>query len=175
MSKAKRIRPNRKKQAFLDALAQGATMSGAANAAGVARTTAYGWRNEDQNFASAWDEAFRLGASALEDEAYRRAVTGVRRPVGRTVAFSLDPFETTAHTVEYSDRLLITLLKARDPERFCERARLAALKRKWAKEDANAPESYEVNPAILEALDRIEAEKAAGAVHEYRPDSIDGN
>ena len=63
----------------------------AATAAGVGRSTAYLWRQEDPEFAAKWDEAVAEGIDRLESEAYRRAVAG-------------------------SDKLLIFLLERRRPE-----------------------------------------------------------
>ena len=61
----------------------------------------------------------------LEDEARRRALQGVEKPVfreGRQVGT----------VTEYSDTLLIFLLKARRPEKFRDRARFEALNKKSA-------------------------------------------
>jgi hypothetical protein len=58
-----------------------------------------------------WDDAIEAGADVLEAEAWRRAVEGVERPIvsgGKVV--------TTVR--EYSDTLLIFLLKGRRPEKY---------------------------------------------------------
>src|SRR5574337_1699712 len=66
------------------------------------------------DFSAAWDAALELGTDSLEDEAVRRAHEGTLKPVyqgGKKVG-----------TIrEYSDTLLIFMLKARRPERFKER------------------------------------------------------
>lgn len=83
--------------------------------AGLPRSTVYDWRHADQAFAQAWDAALELGTDALEDEAVRRAYHGTDKPVyqgGKQVG-----------TVrEFSDTLLIFMLKARRPEKFKERS-----------------------------------------------------
>jgi hypothetical protein len=59
-------------------------------------------------------------ARALEDEAVRRARVGIRKPVlhkGKQVYVQGEPMYTT----EYSDSLLMFLLKAYNPERFRDR------------------------------------------------------
>lgn len=105
------------KRALLDALAETANVTWACQATGVPRRTAYDWRDADPAFAKGWEEAVELGTDALEDEAIRRAHQGVDKPVyqgGRKVG-----------TVrEYSDTLLIFMLKARRPEKFKERAQI---------------------------------------------------
>lgn len=102
--------------AFLEHLARGVSITAAAQAAGVGRRTVYEWRAADQTFAEAWDSALDEGSDLLEDEALRRAVHGVSRPVavGKQVV----------DVVEYSDVLLIFLLKARRPERYRDNVRV---------------------------------------------------
>jgi hypothetical protein len=96
---------------MLEALALGMSPRRAANAAGVGRSTAYLWRQEDPEFAAKWDEAVAEGIDCLEDEAHRRAVEGVKRPILRRGVI-------VGETTEYSDKLLIFLLKRRRPEVF---------------------------------------------------------
>jgi hypothetical protein len=80
----------------------------------VPRQTAYDLRREDQAFAAAWDDALRLGVEALHDEAVRRARKGVRRPIYQGK-------ELVGYVREYSDRLLMFLLNAHDPEKYADR------------------------------------------------------
>lgn len=42
----------------------------------MGRTAAYDWRDDDVEFAKAWDEAIESAADKLEQVAYRRASTG---------------------------------------------------------------------------------------------------
>ena len=89
-------------------------MTYACRAARLPRARAYEWREADPDFAKAWDDAVERGTDALEDEAVRRAMQGVLKPVyqgGKKVGAIR----------EYSDTLLIFLLKARRPEKFKER------------------------------------------------------
>jgi hypothetical protein len=94
---------------MLKALALGMSPTRAAKAAGVGRSTAYLWRQEDPEFAAKWDEAVAQGIDRLEDEALRRAVEGVKRPVYRGGVL-------VGEITEYSDKLLMFLLKRRRPE-----------------------------------------------------------
>lgn len=102
------------KAVFLAGLIEGSTVTIAAEAAGIDRATAYRWREADNEFGKAWDEALEAGTDRLEQEALRRARDGVTKPVyqgGKEVG----------QVQEYSDTLMIFLLKGRRPEKFRER------------------------------------------------------
>ena len=99
---------------FLAALSSGATVEKALAASGISRGTVYEWRKADKAFAEQWDEAVEAGTDGLEDEAVRRGRDGVEKPVfqgGKQVGF----------VQEYSDTLLIFMLKGRRPEKFKDR------------------------------------------------------
>ena len=74
-------------------MAVGKSVAAAAAAAGVARRTVYGWRENDARFAGAWDESWEAGTDRLEDLALQGAEQG-------------------------SEKLLLALLKARRPQRY---------------------------------------------------------
>jgi Bacteriophage Sf6, terminase small subunit-like len=99
---------------FLEALAAGATVSRAAQAAGYARPTLYKFRAADVEFAQAWDDALEAGTDELEDEALRRAKDGYEEP-------RFYEGQLCGHVRKYSDTLLIFLLKARRPEKYSDR------------------------------------------------------
>src|SRR5262249_34983239 len=97
------------KEIVLAMLANGATYAVAAAAIGAHRRTIIKWPDRDEEFAQRWKEAIEEGADKLEEEAFRRAVKGIDRPVfyqGRIVGY----------VKEYSDYLLIRLLQAKRPE-----------------------------------------------------------
>jgi transposase-like protein len=102
------------KRQFLAALAKGKTPTHAAQESGLGRSTAYLLRSQDPQFAREWSEAVAEGIDRLEDEAYRRAVEGVRRPVFHGGV-------KVGEITEYSDRLLIQLLRRRRPEVYSPR------------------------------------------------------
>jgi hypothetical protein len=117
-------------------------------AAGAARSAVYRARSNYPDFAAAWDEAVEEAADLLEAEARRRAVEGVMRlkfnkrgePLRHPLLCQCG-HERAAHVPgpacaragcacvqflgqpyyerKYSDRLLIVLLKAARPARFC--------------------------------------------------------
>jgi len=111
------IRTPEKEIAFLAALAATCNVTKACEASGVGRRTAYEWRTNDPDFASRWEDAMRIGAEALEDEAKRRGFDGVDEPV-----FHLGV--ATATIRKYSDTLAIFLLKGALPEKYRENSKV---------------------------------------------------
>ena len=96
---------NAKKNKFLNALAKYGSIKTAALEAGIDRTTHYTWM-DDEAYKKAYERARQIAADALEEEARRRAVEGYIGKDG---------------VREYSDKLLIALLKANFPDRYKER------------------------------------------------------
>lgn len=107
-------RTDAREKKFLDVLRETCNVSEAANAAGVARRTVYEWRDADDAFRAAWDEAEQVAADRLEREAWRRAVEGTDKPVTFQGVI-------TATYKEYSDKMLEMLLKAHRPDKFKDR------------------------------------------------------
>jgi hypothetical protein len=103
-----------KQKVFLDSFRELGTVSAACIAAGIGRTTAYRWRQADEDFALAWHDLEEDTTDEMEREAYRRAVEGVPEPV-------FHKGEEIATINRYSDTLLIFMLKARKPETYRER------------------------------------------------------
>jgi hypothetical protein len=101
---------------FLKHLCERANVSCASKAARISRKTVYAKRNTDPLFKTAWDDALDEACDHLEEEARRRAVEGTNKPIfyrGQVVG----------HIREYSDTLLIILLKAHRPEKYRENTR----------------------------------------------------
>ncbi len=97
---------------FLDTMRLGWSVTRAARAANVDRKTVYRWREEQPEFAEAWEDALAEGGETLEDAATERAVEGVSEPV-----FNKDG-DTVGHRVKYSDTLLMHQLEARMPDKY---------------------------------------------------------
>jgi hypothetical protein len=89
-----------KREQFIEALRNMGNVRASCQAVGIARKTAYRWRNKWKSFAADWDEALEDACDILEAEAWRRAVK------------------------EQSDRLLIFLLKAYRRDKFSEKQEL---------------------------------------------------
>lgn len=91
---------------FLAHIAQTGNVGAACGAAHVSRSTFYKRKAEDRDFAAEFSEAFETALDRLEAAAWARAVDGVERP-------------TAAGMVrDYSDSLLMMLLKAHRPARY---------------------------------------------------------
>ncbi|MDD5338467.1 MAG: hypothetical protein PHG35_03525 [Dehalococcoidales bacterium] len=103
-------------RAFLSAFSQSGHLGNSAKKASIERTTVYLWRN-DANFDLLFDAARKQAVTVLEDEAHRRAYTGVDEPV-------YYKGQVCGVVRKYSDTLLIVLLKANDPEKYRERAEI---------------------------------------------------
>jgi len=105
----------------LTELARCGIITDACTAAGVSRQAAYQARARSAAFAAAWDEAVDQAADVLEREAFRRAVDGVEKPVFGSLGGNQGSGEI-GRIQEYSDTLLIFLLKGIRPEKYRERA-----------------------------------------------------
>lgn len=97
------------KKIFLDKLAQGFTVSGAAIQCGFTRALMYQLREKYPQFARDWDDAIEEGKEWLEDQARRRAVDGIDKGIWYKG-------EQVATEKQYSDLLLLAMLKSRKPE-----------------------------------------------------------
>ncbi len=102
-----------KKRAFLAAYAETGIKTRAAAMAGIAKQTLYTrqWR-EDAKFQAALKLAKEMACQVLEDEAARRALDGVERPVGW---YKGKPGGVVR---DYSDPLLMFILKGLLPEKY---------------------------------------------------------
>jgi hypothetical protein len=94
---------------FLKELRKRGNIADACAAAKVARQTAYGVRKEEPGFKIEWEDALNDACDRMESEAFRRAVEGCRKPVYQSK-------ELVGFIQEYSDTLLIFLLKAHRPK-----------------------------------------------------------
>jgi|SRR5262245_24976732 len=111
----RRLTPQ-KKAAFLTALAACGNVRQAARTIHAAPDTVYAHRKTDPAFAEAWEQALHAAMDiVLEPEAIRRAVQGVERAV-------FHRGEQVGVQREYSDTLLIFLLKGWKPDRYKERS-----------------------------------------------------
>lgn len=123
-------------KAFLKAFATTGNVTRAALAAKCDRSIVYDLRRTDESFATAFDSAKEEAADRLEQEAHRRAVEGVRRPIlhqgkpvwvwldknGDVVAPNTKGAKRTVLTEhDYSDTLLIFLLNGARPEKYRKR------------------------------------------------------
>ena len=111
-------------RAALAALPTVGSVSAAARCAGVSRRSVYRWAADDPAFAAALAEAREDAADAIEEEAHRRAVSGVRVYKFLRDGTPIKHPETGEPYYEhaYSDRLLEILMKAGRPEKYRDRS-----------------------------------------------------
>ncbi len=116
-------KPLRWEAAFLAALSITGNVSKACEAAGVkSRKTAYRARLNHPDFASLWDDAYEQAIDRLEEEARRRAHDGlIRYKFDKGVPVRHPVTQEPYYELEYSDTLLIFLLKGGRPEKYRER------------------------------------------------------
>ncbi len=122
MAKPKNIKiPHHKKAAFLAAFAECGTITRAALAAKVDRTSHTRWLEADPEYAKAFADASDQAADKLEDEARRRAHDGLLRMKFHQGEPIIDPrTQKPYYEFDYSDTLLIFLLKGARPTKFRE-------------------------------------------------------
>jgi hypothetical protein len=104
-----------KREKFLETLSETGNITKSAELVGVSRIALYKLKDRDEEFAEAWEEARKLAADALEDEAWRRGKEGIQKPLSYQGQLTGDIVQ------EYSDTLLIFLLKGNKPEKFKDR------------------------------------------------------
>lgn len=114
------IRTPKNREAFLASLRDGKSISAAALDAGIGRRTAFEWRLSEPDFAAAWDEAVEEGTDRLEDEAHRRARDGTSKPV-------FHQGQQCGTVQEFSDTLMIFMLKARRRSKFGDKQEIGGI------------------------------------------------
>jgi hypothetical protein len=66
---------------FIESLLKDSNVSLACEVAGIGRTTAYNWRNEDKEFATDWDDAIERARDIARQSIYARGIIGWDEPV----------------------------------------------------------------------------------------------
>lgn len=101
-------------QKFLEVFLDTGLVTEACKEAKIGRTTAYAERQRNESFALAWADIEAETTERMEREAYRRGVEGVEKPV-------FQGGKEVGRIKEFSDTLLIFMLKARKPDVYRER------------------------------------------------------
>lgn len=128
------------KPKFLKYLSEGLAVSHAAAACAVTRQAAYKARTTDPEFGQAYEAAMLAQAEALETEARRRAMEGVKKIITHKGEILTVPVDAKGNVVpkespdfvgmiplvehQYSDRLMEVLLKGRNPEVFGDKVKV---------------------------------------------------
>jgi hypothetical protein len=107
---------------FLKHLAKTANITASAMVACITRRTAYNWKHAEPDFEEAWLDALEQATDTLEAEARRRALEGTPRPLTCKDGLIYDKDGKPVMVLDFSDTLMVTLLKAHRPERFKDRS-----------------------------------------------------
>jgi len=137
---------------FLASLERYGNIGKACKAAGIARGTQANARKNDAEFVVRFNDAMASAIDRLEEEARRRAVDGVKKPVYQGGVL-------VGYERQYSDALLRTLLQANRPEKFRETYRAELTGANGGPIDING--ASEISDRILGRLDSIAARIAA--------------
>lgn len=109
-SKAQRtLLTNKKKKVFLDALADGVSVTNSAKLAGFSRRYMYDLREKLPEFAAEWDDAWEQGADMWRDLVRQRAIEGTLEPI-------VYQGVKLGEVHRRSDTMVIFATKARAPE-----------------------------------------------------------
>lgn len=109
-------KPRDWKPAWLVAFEREGMVSAACRTVGVGRTTVYDARS-DPEFAQAWDDIEAMTTDRMEREAMRRGMEGFDKAV-------YHQGEVVGMERQFSDTLLIFMLKARKPETYRENVKV---------------------------------------------------
>jgi len=176
--------------AFCAALCETGIVARACAAIGMTRQQVYQWRRDMPDFAAEWDAALKVGITALEDEAHRRAFIGVDEPLVHQGQFTYqqeavldedgnhvqrirrdkDGQPMVATVKKSSDLLTIFLLKAHCPEKYRDNSKVE-LSGSLALTQLSGEEIDE-ELAQLEILEQARA-AALGAAHPQGSDTFD--
>lgn len=113
-------------ESFLESLRKNGLVRKAAEDANVTLTVAYAYREQTPEFAARWDEAILRSIEDLEAVARKRAV-------------------------EYSDTLLIFLLKGNNPEKFGDKVTINSTEKIMARVQLLA-QTMNVDPGELQGI-----------------------
>jgi uncharacterized protein YbjQ (UPF0145 family) len=102
------------KRKFLGAYAETGNISKAAELSKQVRQNHYVWLKNDPEYVKAFDEAREIACDRLEEEARRRAVNGTLKPV-------FYKGEECGVIREYSDNLLMFIMKGNMPDKYKDR------------------------------------------------------
>lgn len=108
----------KKREKFLDSLAKTGNVSKSAKAIGVSRQAIYSLKKSDTEFSDLWDDALETGLDALEEEARRRAYQGTLKPI-------YQQGKKVGQVREFSDTLMIFLLKGGRPQKYRENIKVS--------------------------------------------------
>jgi hypothetical protein len=163
MARVRRKITKRKRREFLSTLSEGSFIGRACEAIGVTRQAVWKLQRADPEFARQVEVARSVGASVLEDEAMRRGLQGVEKPI-------FQGGKLVGHVREYSDTLLLALLRAHLPEKYTERSKTELTGADGGPVKVQDMLPLEVQQRLAAILQRAKGRAAAGGY----PPSGDG-
>lgn len=104
--------PDFQRENFLNSLREGWTRSYSANEAGLSLSMIDSLVRSDPDFRKLVEFAEQEGKDRIEDEAFRRGVVGIDKPI----VYQGEVMDDTVK--EYSDSVLQTLLRGKFPEKY---------------------------------------------------------
>lgn len=107
-----------RQEAFLKFLSETGIVTTALEKAGIAYHTYATWQQRDEKFKEQVAEAVEISTQKMEAEAHRRAVRGVKKPV-------FYRGEEVGQIDEYSDGLLMFLLRSRRPDVYGDKVKIS--------------------------------------------------
>ena len=114
--RSRMVMSQKKRRKFLELLAQTGRVKESALAVGYTSTIFLNkLRREDEDFAEEWDLALRSAEDVLSDEAVRRSIEGTLDPV-------YYKGDVVGYKVNYSDTLLMFVLRGLNPDKYREKA-----------------------------------------------------
>jgi hypothetical protein len=151
------------KRAFLKVFGEQGIISRAADQVGIDRNTVYYWQEHDAGFAAAFRQAEARATELLEAEAHRRAVQGVERlKFDRGLPLVNPDTGEPYREREYSDTLLIFLLKARNPAKYRDNSRVELTGKDGGPIDIDVEPADRIARRIAELAARVGASGIPG-------------
>ena len=138
-------------ESFCLHLSRTGSVTYAAARAGLDRRSLYRLKGEDEEFAARWEEALQLGVERLQDDAMKRALDGVERPVWRGG-------KQVGSVQQYDNRLMQFLLKAHRPETYGDRSRAGT-----------SPLPFDLAKRLAASAPRLEAHRREEAARRNDP------
>jgi len=103
---------------FLEMLSEIGNAAKCCEALGMSRGPVYARRTKNKTFRKKWKIAKKLSIARLEDEAWRRAFEGIKKPVFYKGEQIENPDGTPYFERVYSDTLMMHRLNAERPDKY---------------------------------------------------------
>lgn len=99
----------RARATFLEHLKTSPNVTAAAEAAGVTRQCAYKWRDANEDFAAAWEDALEASVDRLEAKAFERAEAGLSDRLAEILLKAHRPKYREKQQIEHTGKVDVSL------------------------------------------------------------------